>query len=60
MSGLGSRLVISQPAAAFCIQVPMFDTTVADHRTAKVLCRNGLSEEAGVSGGSVSAFLMTG
>ena len=51
-SGSGSRLVISHPAAAFCIQVPILDTTVATHSTAKVGCRNGLSDEASWGGGA--------
>ena len=34
--GSGLSPVISQPAAAFCIHVPMFETTVASHRTVNV------------------------
>ena len=33
---------MSQLAAAFCIQVPMLETTVAIHRTVKARKRNGL------------------
>ena len=36
MNGSESRPVISQPAAAFCIQVPIFETTVASQSTVKV------------------------
>ena len=37
--------VISQPAAAFCIQVPMLDTTVATHKTANARWPKGLQDE---------------
>src|ERR1700752_716941 len=36
VSGSGLRLVISQPDAAFYIQVPTFATTVATHTTTNV------------------------
>ena len=36
MNGSGLRLVISQPAAALYIQLPMFATTVAVHSTVNV------------------------
>src|SRR5215470_1280662 len=49
VSGSGSRPVISQPAAAFCSQVPMLETTVATHRMAKTLCRNGLHDDPPVA-----------
>ena len=62
MNGSGSRLVISQPAAAFCIQVPILATTVAIQSTVKVGWRNGLSDEASpggaTAGGLVSAVAM--
>jgi hypothetical protein len=35
IKGSGLSPVISHPAAAFCIQVPMFETTVAIQRTVK-------------------------
>jgi hypothetical protein len=39
--GLGSRLVISQPAPVFCIQPPMLLASVASHRVRKTRCRSG-------------------
>src|SRR5579863_6274840 len=42
VNGSGLRLVISQPAAAFCIQLPILDRTVADQSTVKVVYWNGL------------------
>src|ERR1700680_2957897 len=50
MNGSGSRPVISQPAAAFCIQVPIFETIVATQSTVKVGWRNGLSDDASPGG----------
>ena len=44
-NGSGRRLVISHPAAAFCIQLPMLETTVAAQSTAKIAWRNGLQAE---------------
>ena len=35
--GVGFRVVISQPAPTSCIQVPVFDTKVAVHKSAKAL-----------------------
>src|SRR5262249_52560154 len=53
--GSGVSVVISQPAAALYIQVPMFATTVAIHRTENVACRNGLHGDAacGTAAGGV-------
>ena len=42
------RPAMSQPAAAFCIHVPMFETTVAIHRAAKTGCLRGASAEPSV------------
>lgn len=36
---------MSQPDAAFCIQAPMFDSTVAIQRMVKALRRNGLQAD---------------
>ena len=44
--GSGSRLVINHPAAAFCIQLPMLEVTVASQRIVNVLYRNGLHAAA--------------
>ena len=49
ISGSGSSPVISQPAAAFCIQVPMLETTVATQITVNAVCLNGLQEEVASS-----------
>ena len=35
--GFGLRLVISQPAAALCIQLPILDRTVASQSTVKTV-----------------------
>src|SRR5215471_18170000 len=56
ISGSGSSPLISQPAAAFCIHVPMLETTVADHRTAKDAWRNGASDEV-VAGAALAGWL---
>ena len=45
MFGVGSNVVISQPAPTSCIHVPMLDNTVAHHRTANVRCLNGAHGE---------------
>jgi hypothetical protein len=42
IKGSALKLVMSQPDAALYIQVPMFDTTVAVHITAKAAWPNGL------------------
>jgi hypothetical protein len=47
MSGLGSRLVMSQPDATLYIQPPMFETTVAAQISANVLTRKGAHTDAG-------------
>jgi hypothetical protein len=44
--GSALKLVMSQPDAALYIQVPMFDTTVAVHITAKAAWPNGLHGDA--------------
>ena len=44
-NGSGRRVVISHPAAAFCIQLPMLETTVAAQSIAKIPWRNGLHAE---------------
>ena len=49
-SGSGLRWVINQAAAAHCIQVPMFETTVAIHSTVNAGCRNGLRGDVVTSG----------
>jgi len=41
---------MSQPAAAFCIHVPMLEITVAVQSTAKACLRNGLHDEAAFIG----------
>jgi len=41
MAGDGARLVISQPAPTSCIQVPIFDTSVATQSSAKARCPKG-------------------
>jgi hypothetical protein len=38
-------VVISHPAAAFCIQLPMLERTVAAQSTVKIVWRNGLHAE---------------
>src|SRR3954454_4265232 len=53
-SGSGLSEVISQPAAAVCIQLPTLETTVATHSTVKVGKPNGLSAPGssdGIGGG---------
>ena len=50
----GARLVISQPPAAFCIQMPMLETKIVLHITAKARWRNGLSGDAGAGCGMAS------
>src|SRR5271169_705967 len=45
--GSGLRPVISHPAAAFCIQVPILEITVAVQSTANARCRNGLHGDGG-------------
>ena len=37
LSGSGLRVVISQPAAALCIQLPILETTVATQSTVKTV-----------------------
>src|SRR5215471_635068 len=54
--GAGSRLVISQPAAALCIHVPMLETTVAVQSTAKARSRNGAKDDASSDGGTMAPF----
>jgi hypothetical protein len=59
-NGSGRRVVISHPAAAFCIQLPMFETTVATQSTAKIAWRNGLHAEpctSAVPGKRSSVFI---
>src|SRR5262249_3580017 len=46
MNGLGSRLVMSQPAAALYIHSPMFETRLASQIILKRGCRNALDSEA--------------
>src|SRR5258706_8097913 len=46
--------VISQPAAAFCIQTPTLATTVAIHSTVKVAYRKGASVDPSAAGFIVS------
>jgi hypothetical protein len=41
ISGLGARVVISQPAPTSCIQEPMFDTTDAIHSVRNTRWRSG-------------------
>jgi hypothetical protein len=45
MTGLGSSVVMSQPAAALYIHVPTLASTVAAQSTAYCRWRNGASEE---------------
>src|SRR5436309_9861878 len=52
--GSGVSPVISQPAAAFCIQTPTLATTVAVHSTVKVAYRNGSSVDPSAAGFIVS------
>ena len=47
MRGSGASVVISHPAAVFCIQTPTFATRVAVHTTAKARRRNGLNDDTG-------------
>src|ERR1700751_3898611 len=59
-NGSGRRLVISHAAAAFCIQLPMLETTVAVQSTAKIAWRNGLHAEpsrSAVPGERSSGFI---
>src|SRR5712675_2784784 len=49
-NGSGLSPVISQPAAAFCIQTPTLDTTVAIQSTEKVAWRKGASVDASAAG----------
>lgn len=51
MNASGTKLVISQPAAALCIQVPIFETTVAAQSTAKAGWENGAKDERALSAG---------
>src|SRR6516162_920567 len=44
-NGSGFRPVISQPAAAFCIQLPTLENTAATKSTVKVMYRNGVHAE---------------
>jgi hypothetical protein len=46
MSGLGSRVTISQPAPTSCIHVPRLDTSVASHNARKSGRRKGAHAEA--------------
>jgi hypothetical protein len=56
MTGDGVNEVISQPAPASCIQVPMFEQTEAIHRARKSLWRSGLHTDApGMADAGVSA-----
>jgi hypothetical protein len=48
--GPGVSPVISQPAAAFCIQTPTLATTVAIHSTVKVAYRKGASVDPSAAG----------
>src|ERR1700730_3697245 len=59
MNGSGSRPVIRQPAAAFYIQAPIFETTVASQSTVKVRWRNGLSGEASLGGELAGGLVST-
>ena len=43
------RLVINHPAAAFCIQLPILDSTVASQSTVKTVLQNGLHAEPSAS-----------
>jgi hypothetical protein len=47
MKGVESSVVMNQPAASSCIQLPMFETSDAPHSRLKLRCRNGLQAEAG-------------
>jgi hypothetical protein len=54
-NGPGLRLVISHAHAALYIHVPMFDATVADHKTVNAGCLNAAHAPAAEGGGSRAA-----
>jgi hypothetical protein len=54
LRGSGSRWVINQAAAALCIHVPIFETTVATQSTVNAAWRKGLSEDAAADDGGGS------
>jgi hypothetical protein len=48
--------VMSQAAAVLCIQLPVFDTTLATHRARKTDCRKGLHAETAFGRSSAEAL----
>jgi len=61
INGSGSSVTISQPAPTSCIQVPIFDATVAIHNMRNSGCVNGdqaEGDEGGGGGGEDSVMAM--
>ena len=58
ITGESVSVVISQPAPASCIQVPILETRVASHNQRKVLMRSGVHGEVEAVICDISGFAL--